>query len=746
MAPNPRVIAAFRAMKSLGIDEVKVKPVLKKLLKLYDKNWELIEEENYRVLADAIFDEDDTIEEEKKKGSDINQEDDMEEETLVNEPLRPFKRLRRGSEVNQPGNVTESPESRAEGSSISPRHTVIKDKGKQPMVSDSGFHHKPNVPTAYQLIKPKDEPYTDDMFARGLPQYEPPPIAVLRPEPLIIKGISAQNDGSGGEIGKQSCTEDLNAEGRTDGVASSPGEVVTDNELATVQSSSNLDVATSSLGEVKLSLSWNLASGRSNSRLPNIDDVIKLTEAKCLRAYKVIDPNFSVMKLLTHVCESFLELGTDDTDESQDGTINISTLDALKRSPALNAFGAGRENVCIPSNGIVNGECHISVDASQIPIALPLSSLDSHAGKDKDRDLEDHGTVNSKSLVAASQCELDPDDLRSLHDINDISKGEERVKIPWLNEINSECPTSFHYISQSLVFQNAEINISLSGIGDLSCCPTCFGDCLSAVVPCTCAHETGSQFAYAPAGVVKNVFLEECINITRDPQRLCTYFCGDCPLERSKNDVCLEPCKGHLKRNFIKECWSKCGCNKQCGNRVVQRGITCNLRVFFTPEGKGWGLQTLEDLPKGTFICEYVGEILTCTELYKRNMHGKSRKDTYLALLDAGWDANGALKNEKALCLDASQYGNAARFINHRCFDANLIEIPVEVETPDRRYYHLAFFTARNVHAMEELSWDYGIDFDDLDHPIKPFECRCGSKFCRNMKRPNRSKSMSNAR
>jgi hypothetical protein len=25
---------------------------------LYDKNWELIEEENYRVLADAIFDAD----------------------------------------------------------------------------------------------------------------------------------------------------------------------------------------------------------------------------------------------------------------------------------------------------------------------------------------------------------------------------------------------------------------------------------------------------------------------------------------------------------------------------------------------------------------------------------------------------------------------------------------------------------------------------------------------------------------
>jgi len=57
MAPNPRVVAAFSAMANLGIPESTVKPVLKKLLKLYDKNWELIEEENYRALADAIFEE-----------------------------------------------------------------------------------------------------------------------------------------------------------------------------------------------------------------------------------------------------------------------------------------------------------------------------------------------------------------------------------------------------------------------------------------------------------------------------------------------------------------------------------------------------------------------------------------------------------------------------------------------------------------------------------------------------------------
>lgn len=40
---------------------------------------------------------------------------------------------------------------------------------------------------------------------------------------------------------------------------------------------------------------------------------------------------------------------------------------------------------------------------------------------------------------------------------------------------------------------------------------------------------------------------------------------------------------------------------------------------------------------------------------------------------------------------------------------------------------------------------DYGIDFDDHDHLVK-FRCRCGSNFCRNMKRSSRSKSVSIAR
>lgn len=62
MDPREKVRRAYNAMECLGVSAKNVKPALKRLLKLYDKNWQLIEEDNYRTLADAIFEyEDDEV-------------------------------------------------------------------------------------------------------------------------------------------------------------------------------------------------------------------------------------------------------------------------------------------------------------------------------------------------------------------------------------------------------------------------------------------------------------------------------------------------------------------------------------------------------------------------------------------------------------------------------------------------------------------------------------------------------------
>lgn len=86
-----------------------------------------------------------------------------------------------------------------------------------------------------------------------------------------------------------------------------------------------------------------------------------------------------------------------------------------------------------------------------------------------------------------------------------------------------------------------------------------------------------------------------------------------------------------------------------------------------TSDGRGWGLRALEDLPKGAFVCEYVGEVLTIAEFFLRVLQSPGeKKQSYPVVLDANWSPEGVMKDEDALCLDATCYGNIGRFINHR--------------------------------------------------------------------------------
>ncbi|VVA96433.1 unnamed protein product [Arabis nemorensis] len=318
--------------------------------------------------------------------------------------------------------------------------------------------------------------------------------------------------------------------------------------------------------------------------------------------------------------------------------------------------------------------------------------------------------------------------------MSDITKGSESVQISLVDDVGIEEVPKFTYIPHNIVYQKAYVHVSLARISDEDCCASCKGDCLSADFPCACARETSGEYAYTKEGLLKEDFLKTCLKMQKEPDTFHKFYCQDCPLERDIINGTQGKCDGHLIRKFIKECWRKCGCDMLCGNRVVQRGIKCKLEVYFTQEGKGWGLRTLQDLPKGTFVCEYIGEILTNTELYDRNETSSSERHTYPVTLDADWGSEKDLQDDDALCLDATICGNVARFINHRCEDANLIDIPVEIETPDRHYYHIAFFTLRDVKAMDELTWDYMIDFNDKSHPVKAFRCCCGSELCRDKK------------
>ncbi|CAK7329446.1 unnamed protein product [Dovyalis caffra] len=460
-----------------------------------------------------------------------------------------------------------------------------------------------------------------------------------------------------------------------------------------VPNSSQFDIASSANAEVRVSLICN-SSGNSYFRQQGLDAVLREVEDECRKTYGIQNPDFSLVRLMEKVCQFFLEIDSGSSDETR-----RKFCDTPKQSD----------------------EKDVLKDDNRVNSALePIKVLQNPQSSEQ----------QIKEAVLQKKYPLY---------LKDISRGEDNIPIPLVNESSTLELPDFIYIKNNMVYQDGHVDFSLARISEDNCCAQCRGDCLSSALPCACAAETGGEFVYTQEGLLKEEFLDEVIAVSLDPQRKHFYYCEICPLQNDPQERYgkIKRCKGHLTRKFIKECWSKCGCNKKCGNRVVQRGIQVALQVFPAPEGKGWGVRSVNALKKGTFICEYVGEIVTNQELYQRNNERAAKKErhTYPVLLDADWGSERILEDEEALCLDATEFGNIGRFINHRCYDSNLIEVPVEVETPDHHYYRLAFFTTRDIEPMEEMTWDYGIQFDDKYHPIKAFKCRCGSMSCRDKKR-----------
>ena len=297
----------------------------------------------------------------------------------------------------------------------------------------------------------------------------------------------------------------------------------------------DIDVASSSMGEVKISLK---CSVDPSFRMPALEAVFKMVESKCLRSYKVLPPDFSVESLMSEICQCVVQLGTEHT---------------VEHNTQLDSAGIGTRSE--------DGRNRKQKAAKEL-----LVSNSSESGPVKSIPAQQH-------LVLSS--------LRTNHDVTDISKGEEKIRISIINESGTEkCPASFYYIPRNIVFQNALVSMSLGKIGGEECCADCFGNCLSSPEPCACARETGGEYAYTLEGLVRPAFIDECVSVNRFPEEHQKVFCETCPFERSRSKASPEPCRGHLGRKFIKECWSKCGCNMQCGNRVVQRGITRNLQVI----------------------------------------------------------------------------------------------------------------------------------------------------------------------
>nr|XP_018905317.1 PREDICTED: histone-lysine N-methyltransferase SUV39H2 [Bemisia tabaci] len=181
----------------------------------------------------------------------------------------------------------------------------------------------------------------------------------------------------------------------------------------------------------------------------------------------------------------------------------------------------------------------------------------------------------------------------------------------------------------------------------------------------------------------------------------------------------------------IYECNKRCSCGPECANRMIQHGRSKRLSIFRTRNQCGWGLKARDRISKGTFITQYVGEIITNEEAEQRGMRYDADGRTYLFDLDFNGEEN-------AYTIDATMYGNESHFINHSC-EPNTAIYAAFINCLDPNLPLLAIFAVRDIMAGEEITFDYssqqnGKSISAEDNEGKVFEnylCKCGSANCR---------------
>ncbi|KAF8090114.1 hypothetical protein N665_0486s0012 [Sinapis alba] len=274
----------------------------------------------------------------------------------------------------------------------------------------------------------------------------------------------------------------------------------------------------------------------------------------------------------------------------------------------------------------------------------------------------------------------------------DISEGHERLPICAVNEIDDEEPPSFIY-TVKMIYPDWCRPIPPKGC-------RCTRRCAEAK-DCACVAKNGGEIPYNYDGAIVSA------------------------------------------KNLIYECGPLCKCPASCYLRVTQRGIKFPLEIFKT-ESRGWGVRSLSSIPSGSFICEYVGELLEDKEAERRtgndeylfdigNIYDNSLAEGMSKLMPETQPAMGEDDDEMSgFTIDAAKKGNIGRFINHSC-SPNLYAQNVLYDHEDTRIPHVMFFAMDNVPPLQELTYHYNYMIDqvrDSNGNIKKKICYCGSSDC----------------
>ncbi|VDL72260.1 unnamed protein product [Nippostrongylus brasiliensis] len=182
-------------------------------------------------------------------------------------------------------------------------------------------------------------------------------------------------------------------------------------------------------------------------------------------------------------------------------------------------------------------------------------------------------------------------------------------------------------------------------------------------------------------------------------------------------------------RAILQECPEACeAIGSGCNNRGVSRKEVNPAVEIREAPGKGMGAFAARDIPKGAFIAEYAGELISNKEMNRRvaevTAHRNAEEKHYMMALDS------------QRIIDCKEKGNDARFLNHSCSPNCKVEtvyaVVSRLKRPNGFFVkydkRIMIYTTEDVPAGTELCFNYQMRQYNLGCPLP--DCKCGAPNC----------------
>lgn len=162
-----------------------------------------------------------------------------------------------------------------------------------------------------------------------------------------------------------------------------------------------------------------------------------------------------------------------------------------------------------------------------------------------------------------------------------------------------------------------------------------------------------------------------------------------------------------------------CLAGQHCGNIAFHRRKHPRFKPFFTADQRGWGLRVEENIKKGTFVTEYVGEIIDRDTLDTRLKDAQRQRSSEYYMMD--------LTND--LIVDAKFKGNWSRFINSSCEPNCATQKWTDSSSGQT---HVGIFAIVDIPKGTELTYNYFFEDYGLagKSQKRSFMCQCGTSSC----------------